>query len=66
MKMLSKDQMKKIMGGVTQVGEIGNDDQPGCYKCCLKSNPNTCSDCVKSYAGAPCRADSTLESCSGC
>lgn len=56
MKKLSREQMKKVMGGDAPLP--GN----GCFKCC-RSN-GVCSSCVLSYSGAKCPEEgTTLTSC---
>lgn len=64
MKQLSKDEMKKVIGGFTEpIVDIGGGESIGCYKCCWNGT-ESCSKCVQNDGTGPCQSGATLKSCS--
>ena len=65
MQKLSKDEMKMVMGGLTEnesVISVGDGDG-GYYKCCWKDDTTNCSSCVYLSGGGTCVTGATLSSC---
>ena len=64
MKKLSKDEMKKVMGGLHELSPIsaGDGSDGGNYKCCWTDTSN-CSECVYLSGGGKCVSGATLTSC---
>ena len=57
MKKLSKDEMKKVMGGEDYWDELQQDDGQGVLvKCCPKNQPDSpqCSRCILAFGTASC------------
>lgn len=58
MKKLSKEEMKKVMGGLSD---------KKCHMCCMDDDPSHCSICVESSDSATCPTKgSSLKDCSSC
>lgn len=51
---LTRDEMKKIVGGL---------ETSKCHKCCWDAYPNDCSACIPSSSNAICKSGASLKDC---